>query len=114
MKIRHTLSYKKHFRFSVKPYLFMFVLLSSIFTQSKAQVYDYTALQGAGDYSPYAQFRIYVPDTISVIRGVYYYADGIGFAGPGGDSRSIRLRQSPAWRPRRARPSAREPWFETA
>ena len=84
MKIRHILPCKKHFRFSVKPYLFIFVLLSTLFTQSKAQVNDFTALQGAGDYYPYAEFRIYVPDTVSNIRGVYCFVHG-----GTGDSRPI-------------------------
>jgi len=62
----------------------MIVLLGTLFTQSKAQVYDYTDLQGAGDDFPYAQFRIYVPDTISSIRGIYCLVEGTG-----GDSRPI-------------------------
>lgn len=78
MKIRHIMPCKKHFRFSVKAYLFIFVLLSTLFTQSKAQVYDYTALQGTGDYFPFAQYRIYVPDTVSSIRGIYFFVNGVG------------------------------------
>ncbi len=82
MKIRHSLPSKKYFRFSVKPYLFTLVLLSTLFTQSKALVYDYTALQDAGDYYTNAQFRIYVPDTVSITRGIYYFSGGFADVRP--------------------------------
>jgi len=77
-------NYKQQIRLSVRPYLFLFVLLSALFTQSKAQIYDYSALQGVGDNHTEYQFRIYVPDTVSYIRGVYFYLHGAG-----GDSRTI-------------------------
>lgn len=79
-----TLPCKTYFRVSVKKWLLIVALLCTPFTQSKAQVYDYTALQGAGDYYTYAQFRIYVPDTVSSIRGIYSKVAGLG-----GDSRPI-------------------------
>jgi hypothetical protein len=53
-------------------------------TQSKSQIYDCTITKGAGDYFSSNDFRIYIPDTVSTIRGIYCYVHGIY-----GDSRSI-------------------------
>jgi FlgD Ig-like domain len=50
----------------------------------KAQVYDYLASPESGETFNPSPFRIYIPENIDLIRGVYFYVDPMG-----GDSRSI-------------------------
>ncbi|MCP4709907.1 MAG: T9SS type A sorting domain-containing protein [Planctomycetes bacterium] len=53
--------------------LFLFLITSV--SRSPAQVYDYTAVPDSSDTYTTAKFRVYVPDTVSVIRGVYFYVN---------------------------------------
>ncbi len=56
--------------------LLISLIANGILDISSAKVMDYSALQGTNDYFESAEYRIYIPDTIKIIRGVYFNLPG--------------------------------------
>jgi len=55
------------------PVLLLFIL---VFTSpTHPQIYDHTVLPESQEYFTTARFRLYVPDSISIIRGVFFEVD---------------------------------------
>ena len=75
---------RRHFKDITIAYLPVFFLMATFVSRLEAEVYDYEAIPGDRDTYTTAKFRIYVPDTVAVIRGVYLFLPGTA-----GDSRYV-------------------------
>lgn len=62
----------------------LFFLMTTFVSRLEAQVYDYEAIPGSRDTYTTAKFRISIPDTVTVLKGVYFFLPGTA-----GDSRYV-------------------------